>query len=156
MTRSTTRSGGHRCGKRSPTSTLNGGLETTPDQVLVTNGAQQAIALCAMRCLQRGDTALIEDPTYFGALEACRAIGARVSPLPVEAGGVRPAAIRDRLTATGARLIYLTPTFQNPTGAVMPLSARKEVARIVSEHGVPLIEDGSLADVILEGRRRRR
>ena len=129
----------------------NGGLDTTPDQVLVTNGAQQAIALCALLCLQRGDTALVEDPTYFGALDAVRAIGARISPLPVEAGGVRPAAIRDRLTATGARLIYLTPTFQNPTGAVMPLSARKEVARIVSEHGVPLIEDGTLADVILEG-----
>ena len=128
-----------------------GGLDTTPEQVLVTNGAQQAIALCAMLCLQRGDTALVEDPAYFGALDACRAIGARISPLPVEAGGVRPAAIRDRLTATGARLIYLTPTFQNPTGAVMPLSARKDVARIVSEHGVPLIEDGTLADVILEG-----
>jgi DNA-binding transcriptional MocR family regulator len=129
----------------------HGGLDTTPDQVLVTNGAQQAIALCAMLCLQRGDTALVEDPAYFGALEACRAIGARVSPLPVDAGGVRPAAIRDRLTATGARLIYLTPTFQNPTGAVTPLSARKDVARIVSEHGVPLIEDGTLADLILEG-----
>ncbi len=128
-----------------------GGLDTAPDQVLVTSGAQQAIAVCAMLSLQRGDTALVEDPAYFGALDACRAIGARVSPLPVEAGGVRPAAIRDRLTATGARLIYLTPTFQNPTGAVMPLSARKEVARIVSEHGVPLIEDGTLADVILEG-----
>jgi DNA-binding transcriptional MocR family regulator len=127
------------------------GLETKPEQVLVTNGGQQAIALCAASYLQRGDSVLIEDPSYFGALDAFRASGARISSLPVEAAGVPPASLRDRITATSARLVYLTPTFQNPTGAVMPRAARKEIGRIVSEFGIPVIDDETLADLILEG-----
>jgi DNA-binding transcriptional MocR family regulator len=128
-----------------------GGLPTTHEQVLVTNGAQQAIALCAALFLQRGDTALVEDPAYFGALDAFRAVGARISPLPVPVNGVRPAVLRDRITATAARLIYLTPTFQNPTGEVMPRAARREVAQIVTELGVPLIDDATVAEVTFGG-----
>src|SRR5258708_20586696 len=65
-----------------------GGFHTNKEHVLVTNGAQQAITLCAALFLQRGDTALVEDPTYFGALDAFRAVGARISPLPVAVNGV--------------------------------------------------------------------
>lgn len=129
----------------------NDGLHTTHEQILVTNGGQQAITLCAALFLQRGDTVLVEDPTYFGALEAFRAVGARISPLPVPANGVRPQVIRDRITATAARLVYLTPTFQNPTGAVMPRAARKEVAQIVAELGVPLIDDATVAEIVFGG-----
>jgi len=59
--------------------------------------------------------------------------------------------MRDRIKSTMARLVYLTPTFQNPTGATMPLGARREVNRIVTESGVPLIDDSTLADIILDG-----
>src|SRR5689334_7154103 len=127
------------------------GLPTRPEQVLITNGAQHAIALSATLYLQRGDSVLVEDPAYFGALDAFRVAGARVGPLPVEAGGVPPSILRDRIVATAARLVYLTPTFQNPTGAVMPKAARKEVARIAMEFGVPVIDDGTLAELVLEG-----
>ena len=127
------------------------GLPTRPEQVLITNGAQQAIALCAALYLQRGDSVLVEDPAYFGALDAFRVAGARVSPLPVEAGGVPIGVLRDRIIATAARLVYLTPTFQNPTGAVMPITARKEVARIASELAIPVIDDGALAEISLDG-----
>ena len=127
------------------------GLPTRPEQVLITNGAQHAIALCAALYLQRGDSVLVEDPAYFGALDAFRVAGARVSPLPVEAGGVPIGMLRDRIIATAARLVYLTPTFQNPTGAVMPVAARKEVARIASELAIPVIDDGVLAEMTLDG-----
>jgi DNA-binding transcriptional MocR family regulator len=127
------------------------GLPTRPDQVLVTNGAQHAISLTAALCLQRGDSALVEDPTYFGAIDAFRTAGARLSTLPVKAGGVSPAILRDRLATTAARLVYLTPTCQNPTGAVMAGAARKEIARIAAETGTPIIDDRTLADLVLEG-----
>jgi DNA-binding transcriptional MocR family regulator len=128
------------------------GLPTHPENILITNGAQQGIALSAALYLQRGDTALVEDPTYFGALDAFRAVGARLSGLPVEAAGVNPAVLRDRISATAARLVYLTPTYQNPTGAVMPRAARKETARIATELGVPIIDDGTLAELVLDNR----
>jgi len=127
------------------------GLRTRKEEILVTTGAQQAIMVCAGLFLQRGDTALIEDPAYFGALDAFRAVGARISPLPVGPDGVAPSVLRDRITATAARIVYLTPTFQNPTGGVMPRSARKEVSRIASELGVPIIDDGVLADLNIDG-----
>jgi DNA-binding transcriptional MocR family regulator len=127
------------------------GLPTGPEQILITNGAQHAIALCAALYLQRGDSVLVEDPAYFGALDAFRVAGARISPLPVEAGGVPAGMLRDRIIATAARLVYLTPTFQNPTGSVMPVAARKEVARIASELAVPVIDDGVFAELALDG-----
>ncbi|MBI1875156.1 MAG: PLP-dependent aminotransferase family protein [Acidobacteria bacterium] len=129
----------------------NEGLDTHVEQVLVTNGAQQAIALSAALCLQHGDTVLVEDPSYFGALDVCRTIGARLATVPVGVDGVSPSAIRERIAATGARLIYLTPTFQNPTGSVMPAWARKEIAQISSAAGVPLIDDRTTADLLLDG-----
>jgi len=127
------------------------GLETAEEQVLITNGAQAAISLCSALYLQRGDSVLVEDPTYFGALDAFRTVDARITMLPVESDGVRPSAIRDRIKSTAARLVYLTPTFQNPTGSIMPAAARREVSRIIVESGVPLIDDGTLADLLLDG-----
>lgn len=129
----------------------NAGLPTEPENILVTNGAQHAIALCASLFLQRGDTALVEDPAYFGAVDAFRAAGARIGSLPVERDGVRPATLRDRITAKAARLVYLTPSYQNPTGAVMPGPARREVARLAAEFAVPVIDDSTIADFALEG-----
>jgi DNA-binding transcriptional MocR family regulator len=127
------------------------GIPTRQEEVLITNGAQHAVALCTALYLQRGDSVLVEDPGFFGALDAFRVAGARISPLPVETGGVPMGALRDRIIATSARLVYLTPTFQNPTGAVMPVAMRKEVARIASELGTPIIDDGVLAELALDG-----
>jgi DNA-binding transcriptional MocR family regulator len=127
------------------------GLKTSENQVLVTNGAQQAISLIAVLYLQRGDSVLVEDPTYFGAIEAFRATGARVSSVPVGADGVAPGVLRDRIATTAPRLIYLTPTYQNPTGAVMPVAARRAISKLSKEFGVPVIDDASLADIVLEG-----
>jgi DNA-binding transcriptional MocR family regulator len=127
------------------------GLETKEEEVLITNGAQAAISLCAALYLQRGDTALVEDPTYFGALDALRTADARITTLPVGPDGVRPSVIRERIKSSAARLVYLTPTYQNPTGSIMPAAARKEVGRIVAESGIPVIDDRALADIALDG-----
>jgi DNA-binding transcriptional MocR family regulator len=127
------------------------GVETAEEQVLITNGGQAAISLCTSLWVQRGDAVLVEDPAYFGALDAFRTADARVTILPVGPEGVRPGTLADRVKSAGARLAYLTPTFQNPTGTVMPAGARKEIARIVSEAGVPLIDDETLGELALEG-----
>ena len=125
------------------------GLPSTQDQILVTNGAQQAISLIAALYLQQGDTVLVEDPTYFGAVEAFRATGARVSSVPVGNEGVAPHTLKDRISATAPRLIYLTPTFQNPTGTVIPPAARRAISKLSKEFGIPVIDDASLADIVL-------
>lgn len=127
------------------------GLPTTSEQVLITNGAQHALSLITSLFVQRGDSVLLEDPAYFGAIAALDAAGARLSSLPVAAGGVAPATVRDRMRATAARLVYLTPGCQNPTGEIMSGEARKEIARIALHSGTPIIDDRTLADLVLFG-----
>jgi len=127
------------------------GLTTRPEQILITTGSQQGISLCAGLYLQRGDSALVEDPTYFGVLDAFRAVGGRIAGVAVQAHGVDPGALRQRIVATASRLVYLTPTYQNPTGVLMPRAARQEVARTAAELGVPIIDDCTFLDLALEG-----
>lgn len=127
------------------------GLETGAEQVLITTGAQQAINLCALAYLQRGDTVLVEDPTYFGALDAFRLAGARFASVPVGPRGADPALLRARIVASAPRLVYLSPTLQNPTGTVMPAAARERVAALALETGVPIVEDATLAELAFDG-----
>lgn len=126
------------------------GLETNAEQVLVTIGAQQAITLCAIAYLQRGDTVLVEDPTYFGALDAFRLAGARFASVPVGPRGADPVLLRARIVASAPRLVYLSPTLQNPTGTIMPPAARDRVAALARDTGVPIVEDTTLADLAFD------
>jgi DNA-binding transcriptional MocR family regulator len=129
------------------------GIATAAEQILVTAGAQQAISLTTGLYVQRGDTVLVENPTYFGALQAFRLAGARLAPMLVGARHVETNGLRDRILANGPRLVYLTPTYQNPTGAVMPEPARREISHLSEEFGVPVIEDCTLAEISFSGER---
>jgi DNA-binding transcriptional MocR family regulator len=127
------------------------GLPTASEQILVTSGAQQALSLIAALYVQRGDTVLVENPTYFGALDVFRLAGARLSPVPVGPDHVLESMLRDRILASGPRLMYLTPTYQNPTGATMPESTRQRVAAMADEFGIPAIEDHTLSELTFAG-----
>jgi len=117
------------------------GVPTTAGQVLVTNGAQQAISLTMAFLAQRGDPVAIENPSYPGAIDAAAGISAQIIPIPVGVDGARIEALADILATRSPRVVYLNPTFQNPTGTVMPDAARAEVARLVTRHQVALIDD---------------
>lgn len=125
------------------------GLRTSEAQVLVTSGAQQAIGLAAALFLDRGDPVLVENPTYLGAIDIFSAQGARLVPVPLAAAGVDVEALRGALKGAQARLLYLMPTYQNPTGAVLSERDRRRVARLAEEAGVPIVEDNTLADLSL-------
>lgn len=126
------------------------GVPTDASQILVTSGAQQAISLVVSLFVQRGDTALIESPTFFGALDALRLAGARVVPLDLGEAHIDVETLRERVMAHRPRLVHLAPTFHNPTGAVMPASDRRDVARIAVDLDVPIVEDGTLADLSID------
>ena len=127
------------------------GLPTASEQILVTSGAQQALSLITALYVQRGDTVLVENPTYFGALDVFRLAGARLSPVPVGPDHVLESTLRDRILANGPRLMYFTPTYQNPTGATMPASTRQRVAAMADEFGIPVIEDHTLSELTFAG-----
>jgi DNA-binding transcriptional MocR family regulator len=122
------------------------GVRTRPEQILVTNGGQQALSFLARALLAAGDQAVVEGPTYPGALEAFREQAATPRALPVGLPGLAAAARRHRVA-----LAYVVSTFHNPTGAVLPPLARRELARAASAAGVPLIDDEVLSDLAFPG-----
>lgn len=126
------------------------GLVTDADRVVITTGAHQAISLIARQTVQAGDSVIVESPTFPGALDVLRRFGARAIPLPVDERGARTELLEDLVLRTGARLLYLAPDFHNPTGAILPLARREEVARIAQRTGVIVIEDQSMAELDLD------
>jgi DNA-binding transcriptional MocR family regulator len=128
------------------------GLPTAAEQILVTCGAQQAVALAAAAFLRRGDAVVLENPTYLGAIDIFSSVGARLTPVPVEKDGPRPDVLADIVRKTSPRLLYLMPTYQNPTGALMPDRQRRAVALLSRERGLPIVEDNTLADLSLSGK----
>ena len=98
------------------------GISLPAGQIVLTSGTQQALDLCARLLLGQGDRAVVEDPGYDAATAAFRAAGARVLRAPVDADGLDP----ERLPrgSRPARLVYVTPSHQFPTGAVMPVARR--------------------------------
>jgi DNA-binding transcriptional MocR family regulator len=122
------------------------GLPTREEEVLITNGAQQAISLVAGLLVGRGETVVTEDPTYIGAIDVFGSAGARVLALP----GAGDAIDLDRLRAHLAmrpRLLYLVPSFHNPTGALMAEQTRREIARLCQELQVPVVEDNAVSGI---------
>jgi DNA-binding transcriptional MocR family regulator len=125
------------------------GLETTEAEVLVTTGAQQAIALTAAAFVGPGDFALLEDPTYPGAIDAYRQTGARILSAPVGPTGIDLDLLSELLARAAVKLIYATPSFQNPTGALMPRAERHRLAQLAAAHGALLVEDEAQVDLAL-------
>jgi DNA-binding transcriptional MocR family regulator len=125
------------------------GMPTAAEEILVTGGAQQAISLLASCYVTPGAEVVLEDPTFPGAIDAFRTAGAKILTVPVRRAGASTELLAATLSEAPVQVVYLMPTFHNPTGSVMPESARRELARLCRISGVVLIEDNSLADLAL-------
>lgn len=136
------------------------GLPTTPDQIMVTLGAQHAVFLIARTLLRRGDRTLIESPSYPHAREALAATGALVAELPVGPGAPAgagatagpaydAATILDIARRTSPRLAYLIPDHHNPTGQCMPDELRAELIATLTAQGAHIIADETTAELVL-------
>jgi GntR family transcriptional regulator/MocR family aminotransferase len=113
-------------------------VQLDADQVLVTTGTQQSLELCARLLADHGDTVWVEDPAYWGAAKAFMASGLHLHPVPVDDQGINPGALDD---AKPPRLIYVTPSHQYPSGAVMSLPRRHQLLQTARAHGAWVLED---------------
>lgn len=123
------------------------GLPTSPGQVLVTSGAQQAIHLVAMLLVRSGDAVVLEDPTYVSAIDIFSAAGARLSTVPCDREGVCVDPLHRVMAQGTPSLVFLVPTFHNPTGTLLAARRRADVARLAARYHVPVIDDASLTDL---------
>ncbi len=122
-----------------------------PESVLVTNGAQQGIDLVCAAFLERDDAVVIEEPTYTGALSALASIGARVVAVQVDEQGMRPDSLAVALERNRPRLMYVQPSFHNPTGAVMGEARRRELLALAARSRCMILEDDWAAGLRFEG-----
>src|SRR5262245_21766119 len=123
-------------------------VPTAPDQLVVTTGATQALGLAAQMYLRRGDTVIVESPSFPAVMDHFRAAGARLVGVPLDNDGIDAAALARALTDHQAALLYVTPTYHNPTGTLMSAGRRRRVAELAARHGVPVLEDNAYNTVI--------
>ncbi|MBY4828525.1 PLP-dependent aminotransferase family protein, partial [Burkholderia contaminans] len=115
------------------------GVRCDPEQIVITEGAQGAIALCAQLLTNPGDTVWVEEPGYRGARTAMQAADLDVVPMPVDAEGLRTE--EDDWRARTPRLVYTTPSNQFPTGAVLSISRRLALIDAARRHRAWIVED---------------
>ncbi len=117
------------------------GIVVNEADILIVNGSQQGLDLVARTLLNPGDQVVVEGPSYPGALQIFRAYQAEILTVPVGHDGIRRNVLEGLLQRHAPKLIYVMPTFQNPTGATISLDGRRELLAMAAKARVPLVED---------------
>lgn len=125
------------------------GVRCTPEQIVITEGAQQALTLCVALLSNPGDIGWVEEPGYRGAKAAMRLGDMRIEPVAVDAQGL--VAGPEKWQQRPPRLIYTTPTHQYPTGAIMSAPRRLALLAAAREHQTWIIEDDYDSDFRYSG-----
>lgn len=128
------------------------GITAHPDQVLVTAGSQQGLALVCQLLLRPGDVVLVEKPTYNLALELFQTLGLHVVGVPMDSDGMCVDEVEPLLQQYQPKLIYTIPNFQNPTGACLSGARRRHLIALADCYNVPLLEDDFVGDLRYDGR----
>lgn len=130
----------------------NNGIRCEDDEVLLTSGSQQALALICQALLQRGDAVLVEQPTYDLALDLFRTLGLKPIGVPMDAEGMITDELERLLQQHRPRLLYTMPNFQNPSGACLSGERRRHLLKLADRYNLPVVEDDYAGDLRYEGR----
>jgi len=124
-----------------PTFLTRRSLICDPKDILIVNGIQQALSLIGRLFIDPGDTVVLENLSYPGALGVFRSLQANCIGIPMDNDGIRIDVLENVLRRKEAKLLYTIPSFQNPTGISLPLEKRKRLVDICREHQVIIVED---------------
>ncbi len=127
------------------------GIRCTADQVLITGGTQQGIDLVIQALLSEGELLVTENPTYLGMIDIARARRVQIHGIDVDDNGIRLDMLENYIIDNRPRLIYVMPTFQNPSGTVMPLHRRRQLLNLANDYQIPVLEDGVYHELRFEG-----
>ncbi|MFN3630668.1 MAG: PLP-dependent aminotransferase family protein, partial [Casimicrobiaceae bacterium] len=117
------------------------GAPVAADQLIITTGSQQALDLIGKTMISPGDRVIVEAPTFLATIQAFRLYGARLVGAPIDAGGGDVERLEQLIIEHRPKLIYLIPTFGNPSGATLTLERRRRVLELAVAHRVPVVED---------------
>ncbi|NQU62334.1 MAG: PLP-dependent aminotransferase family protein [Rhodospirillales bacterium] len=119
------------------------GIETDPEHVIVTNGAQNGIAVALSTVTRPGDIVLTESVTYTGIKDFAAHRDLRLSAVAMDEQGIRPDALEEACTTHRPKALYCMPTLQNPTARIMSEPRRQEIVAIARTYGVTIVEDAA-------------
>lgn len=121
---------------------LDAGMAVPVEDIVITNGCMEALNLCLQAVTRPGDVVAIESPAFYVALQAIERLGLKAVELPTHPReGVDLAALDAAITRHGVKACWFMTSFQNPLGALMPPEKKHDLVKLLSRHGVPLIED---------------
>jgi DNA-binding transcriptional MocR family regulator len=123
------------------------GVACRPSEVLVLSGSQQGLDLAARLFLDPGDAVVVDEPTYFGALQAFRGARARILPVPSDERGMVTEVLATVLERQRPKLIYTLPTYKNPAGTVMSLARRRQLLELAARYQIPVLEDDPYSEL---------
>lgn len=118
------------------------GVDTENKEILITNGFTEAFDLILSSITEKGDTILCENPTHNTAIKQMKLQGLNILGVQITKNGLDLNQLQDILKRHPIKAAYMIPSYHNPTGTVMPYTKRKQVYELLTEHGIPLIEDG--------------
>ena len=127
--------------------TAKGVSGMTPESLIVTTGSQQALDLIAKTLLDEGDVALVEAPTFLATIQCFRLYGPQVLGVPIDADGVRVDLLEEMMVKHKPKLVYLIPTFGNPSGAMLSLERRLRVLELAVKYQTVVVEDDPYGDL---------
>src|SRR5580693_2955643 len=132
------------------------GIDCSTDDILITAGSGQGIDLINAVLLEVGDTVILEEFSYGGAINKLKREGQKIVAAPLDEDGIRIDALGNILKDLKAKgitpkYIYTIPTIQNPTGSIMPLERRRQLLAVARDYGVPISEDECYADLTWGG-----
>ena len=127
------------------------GITCSSKNVIITNGSQQVLDLVCRILVNPGETIVVENPTYLAALQVFNGGQAKLIPVLVDEFGMDIEALAQILQTEQPKLIYVNPTFQNPTGVTMPLARRQRLAELASQYRVPVLEDNPYGELRFDG-----
>ena len=134
------------------------GIACSPDEVLITSGSLQGLDLVNQVLLSPGDTVIVEQMTYGGAITRLKRLGANIVGVAVDHDGLSATRLESALEELNHRgikpkYIYTIPTVQNPTATVMSVGRRTALLQLSTRYGVPIFEDECYSDLVWDGQR---
>lgn len=133
---------------------LADGLHVPPDEIVITNGALEALNLCLMAVTRPGDAVLVESPTFYAALQSLERNGLRAIEVPTHPReGMDLAALARVVERHQPKACWLMSNFQNPLGSLMPDEKKRDLVELLARHDIPLIEDDVYGELYFGNKR---
>ena len=130
--------------------TSKGSQNLTADNLIVTTGSQQALDLLGKTMISPGDKVIVEGPTFLATIQCFRLYGAELISAPIDANGVQVDKLEALIAEHKPKLVYLIPTFGNPSGAMLSLERRKQVLELAVRYQTLVVEDDPYGDLYFQ------